>query len=113
MKGKGEMVGLGNISVSGGISGEILSGEAILIVGENLFQNFGHVFNFLEDVSLDVNGRLLQNRQVDTIAGAGVQFDDFFAQLVFHRENHSGKEGAFPGIIDHDSLQNDLKPLAE
>ena len=44
-------------------------------------------------------------REDDGIARAGVQLDNFFAQLVFHSEENTREEGALVDVVDDNVLQ--------
>jgi len=58
-----------------------------------------------------LDGEFVLQGEDDGVAGAGVEFEDFFAEFVFHRQAQARKIGAFLGVVDDDVV--DFRAEAE
>lgn len=77
---------------------------SLAVLLEDFGQDFSHVVDRIEDLICGVNRFSGREGKNDRVAGAGIDLDDFVAQLIFHREDEAGVEGAALDIGDDDAL---------
>src|ERR1019366_10655344 len=80
------------------------------LLAEHLLENLGVIVGAVKDRAGDKEGALLLEGEDDRVAGTRVEFDDLFAQLVFHTENYAGEESALAGVVDHDVVELGVEP---
>ena len=90
-----------------------LAEDSFLVLLKYTGKNLCHVVYFIEDIVRDVEGFAGHECEYDGVAGSRVEFDDFFAEFIFHRDDESSEEGAVFYFVDYDAIDFGSQPIQQ
>ena len=89
-----------------------LAEDSFLVLLKYTGKNLCHVVYFFEDIVRDVEG--LPAMSASTMESLGrVEFDDFFAEFILHRDDESSEEGAVFHFVDYDAIDFGSQPIQQ
>ena len=82
---------------------------SLLLLAKDALEDLSHILHIVQYFLGNMDGLVHLQGKHDGITGAGIQLDDFFAELIFHVQNNPRKKGALIHIVNQDALNLGLQ----